>query len=61
MYFDVQNVYSHIKNFQDNIDIQTYENGKPVIDPADDNYYLPKYIQNTYEQLLPTIGVIIEL
>ncbi len=61
VYFDVQNAYNHVTKFQDNIDVQRGANGQPLVDPADPDYYLPKYIQSTYGQLLPTIGVIVEL
>lgn len=61
VYIDIQNAYNHVTNFQDNIDVQRDSNGQPVVDPADSQYYLPKYIQNTYGQLLPTIGIILEL
>ena len=52
VYFDVQNAYNQVTNFQDNIDVQRDANGQPIVNPADPNYYLPKYIQNTYGQLL---------
>jgi hypothetical protein len=61
IYVDVQNAYNHVTKFQDNIDVQRDDVGAPIIDPGDSDYYLPKYIQNTYGQLLPTIGIIVEL
>jgi TonB dependent receptor/CarboxypepD_reg-like domain/TonB-dependent Receptor Plug Domain len=61
IYVDVQNAYNHVTKFQDNIDVQRDDVGAPIVDPGDSDYYLPKYIQNTYGQLLPTIGIIVEL
>ena len=61
VYFDVQNAYNHVTKFQDAIDVQKDGNGQPLVDPNDANFYLPKYIQSTSGQLLPTIGVIVEL
>ncbi len=61
VYFDVQNAYNQVTRFQDNIDIVRDANGQPVIDPVNADYYLPKYIQSTYGQFLPTLGVIVEL
>jgi len=61
VYFDVQNAYNYVTRFQDNIDVVRDGNSQPVTDPANDDYYVPKYIQNTYGQFLPTIGIIVEL
>jgi hypothetical protein len=60
LYLDIQNAYNHITKFQDNIDVQRDGNGIPLVDPNDPEYYLPKFVQNTYGQILPTIGVIVE-
>jgi hypothetical protein len=61
VYVDVQNAYNQVTKFQDNIDVVKDSSGQPVANPANAEYYLPKYIQNTYGSVLPTIGVIIEL
>jgi hypothetical protein len=61
VYLDIQNAYNYTTKFQDAIDVQKDSNGQPLIDPNDANFYLPKYIQSTSGQLLPTIGVIVEL
>ena len=60
LYLDIQNAYNHITKFQDNIDVQRDGNNTPLVDPNDPEYYQPKFIQNTYGQILPTIGVIFE-
>lgn len=60
LYLDVQNAYNQVTTFQDNIDVQRDDNGSPLVDPNDPEYYQPKFIQNTYGQILPTIGVIVE-
>jgi hypothetical protein len=50
-----------VTEFQDNIDVQRNADGTIVIDPVNPDYYVPKFIQNTYGQVLPTIGLIVEL
>jgi hypothetical protein len=61
VYLDVQNAYNHVTEFQENIDVQRDTNGEIIIDPVNPDYYVPKFIQNTYGQILPTVGLIIEL
>ena len=61
VYFDVQNAYNHVTKFQDNIDVERNADGSPVVDPVNPDYYVPKFIQSTYGQVLPTVGVIVEL
>jgi hypothetical protein len=61
VYFDVQNAYGYVTKFSDNIDVVKDSSGQPVVNPDDSNFYLPKFIQNTYGNVLPTIGIIIEL
>jgi len=61
VYFDVQNLYNHQTKFEENIDVVKDTNGNPVEDAGNPGYYIPKFIQNTSGQVLPTIGVIIEL
>jgi hypothetical protein len=61
VYLDVQNAYNHITEFQESIDVQRDANGEIIVDPVNPDYYLPKFIQNTYGQILPTVGLIVEL
>lgn len=61
LYFDVQNVYNYQTTFEDNIDVVKDVNGIPVEDAGNPGFYIPKFIQNTSGQALPTIGVIVEL
>jgi hypothetical protein len=61
VYFDVQNAYNYVTKFADNIDVQKDQSGQPIEDPNNPGYYQPKFIQNTYGNVLPTIGVIVEL
>jgi len=61
IYFDVQNVYNYQTTFEDNIDVVKDVNGIPVEDAGNPGFYIPKFIQNTSGQVLPTIGVIVEL
>jgi len=61
VYLDIQNAYNLVTEFQDNIDVQRDASGVILVDPDNPYYYLPKFIQNTYGQILPTIGLIVEL
>jgi len=61
IYFDVQNLYNYQTKFEDNIDVVKDSNGIPIEDSSNPGFYIPKFIQNTSGQALPTIGVIIEL
>jgi hypothetical protein len=61
VYFDVQNAYNFVTEFQPNVDVVKDSSGLPLSDPDDSNFYVPKFIQNTYGSVLPTIGVIVEL
>jgi CarboxypepD_reg-like domain/TonB dependent receptor/TonB-dependent Receptor Plug Domain len=61
VYLDVQNVYNYVTKFQDNIDVQKDSNGTPIVNPDNDAFYIPKYIQSTSGTVLPTIGIIVEL
>lgn len=61
IYFDVQNVYNYQTTFEDSIDVVKDSNGIPVEDAGNPGFYIPKFIQNTSGQVLPTIGVIVEL
>lgn len=61
VYFDVQNAYNYQTRFQDNVDVVRDAGGNPVIDPANPDFYIPAFIQNTSGTVLPTIGIIVEL
>lgn len=61
IYVDIQNAYNYQTTFEDNIDVVRDGNGSPVEDGANPGFYIPKFIQNTSGQVLPTIGVIVEL
>lgn len=61
IYFDIQNLYNYQTAFQDNIDVEKDSEGNPIPDAANPGFYIPKFIQNTSGQVLPTLGVIIEL
>ena len=61
VYLDIQNAYNHVTEFQDAIDVQRDSSGAILVDPNNPDYYLPKFIQSTYGQILPTIGLIVEL
>ncbi|HEY3404132.1 MAG TPA: TonB-dependent receptor [Ohtaekwangia sp.] len=61
VYVDIQNLYNHVTYFQDNIDVERDANKIPVTDPANPDFYIPKFISSTSGTILPTIGIIVEL
>jgi len=61
VYFDVQNVYNYQTKFEDSIDVVKDANKNPVEDSSNPGFYIPKFIQNTSGQVLPTLGIIVEL
>ena len=61
VYFDIQNLYNYQTTFQDNIDVEKDSEGNPIPDGANPGFYIPRFIQSTSGQVLPTLGVIIEL
>jgi hypothetical protein len=61
VYFDVQNLYNHVTTFQDYIDVEKDGSGQPIVNPEDPDFYLPKFVPDTYGNVLPTVGIIVEL
>jgi hypothetical protein len=61
IYFDVQNLYNYQTEFQDNIDVIKDTNGNPIPDVGNPGFYTHKFIPSTSGQVLPTVGVIIEI
>lgn len=61
VYFDVQNSYSYVTKFADDIDVIKDSNGQPIENPDKPGFYQPKFIKNDYGNVLPTIGIIVEL
>jgi hypothetical protein len=61
LYFDVQNVYNFKSDEPDRLSLARDENGRPVIDPADERRYLMQVIRSDGQgTVLPTVGVIVE-
>ena len=61
LYLDIQNVYAFETVLRDYLDVERDAAGNPIVDPANADAYLPRFIKNTSGQVLPTIGVIVEL
>ena len=61
LYFDVQNVYNFKSDEPDRLSLERDENGRSVIDPADERRYLMQVIRSDGQgTVLPTVGVIVE-
>lgn len=60
LYMDVQNLYNFKSEQQDFLTNLSPE-GIPQIDPANPNNYLLRSISNSAGQILPTIGIIVEI
>jgi hypothetical protein len=59
-YLDIQNAYNFKADQPANLQQQIDANGNPVIDPANPNNYLLKFVENSSGTVLPTIGIMIE-
>ncbi len=60
LYFDIQNAYGFETVQQDYLDVERDESGAPIVDPADPDRYLVRFIENTSNTVLPTLGAIFE-
>ena len=61
VFLDIQNVTNAQVRFQDNIDVVRDTQGNPVIDPNNPNLYQANFLENISGNLLPSIGIIVEL
>jgi len=61
IYVDVQNVYNAQINLAPFLDVQRNDAGEPLVDPMNNNSFMPNNIANVVGTVLPTIGIIIEI
>ena len=61
VYFDIQNAYNYQAPLSPLITVQRDENGLPLEDPNDPSRYSTKIVENFSGNVLPSIGLIIEL
>ncbi len=61
IYLDIQNIYNQQLQLPDFIDVEKDGNGAPLTNPVNNEYYIPKFIENVSGTVLPTIGIIVEL
>ncbi len=61
VYVDVQNVYKFQTVQQPFLDVVKDVNGNPVTDPEDPARYQTRFIENTTGNILPGIGLILEI
>ncbi len=61
IYFDVQNAYNYQAPLSPFITVERDENGLPLEDPNDPSRYSTKLVENFSGNVLPSIGLIIEL
>ena len=61
VFLDIQNITNAQVRFQDNIDVVRDAQGNPVVDPNNPNLYQANFLENVSGNLLPSIGVIVEL
>ena len=60
IYLDLENVYNKVAYLSDYLTVERDDSGQPIEDPDAPGYYIPKYIDNTQGQFLPSIGLIVE-
>ncbi|MDZ4750061.1 MAG: TonB-dependent receptor [Flavobacteriales bacterium] len=61
LFLDIQNVYNNVIPLKPTLDVLRDENGNPIVDPNNASRYLPNYLVNSNNSVLPSIGLIIEL
>ena len=61
VYFDVQNAYNYKAPLAPFLSVERDANGSPLTDPNDPSRYQMKTVENFSGNLLPSIGLIIEL
>ena len=59
-YFDFENVYNKVAYLSPYLTVVRDDLGNPIEDPNNPGFYIPKYIDNTQGQFLPSIGLIVE-
>ncbi|MFN9800673.1 MAG: TonB-dependent receptor, partial [Bacteroidota bacterium] len=61
VFLDIQNVLNSVTPLKPALDVQRDEQGNPVTDPNDPTRYLPNFLEQSTGNVLPTIGIIVEL
>ena len=61
LFLDIQNFTNAQIRFQDNIDVVRDDQGNPLTDPNNPNLYQANFLENISGNVLPSIGLIIEL
>ena len=59
IYLDIENIYNKVAALGPYLSVIRDESGQPIENSS--GFYEPLYIDNTYGQFLPSIGLIIEL
>ncbi|MEZ5024662.1 MAG: TonB-dependent receptor [Chitinophagales bacterium] len=59
LYLDITNIYNNQARGNDQLTVERDEVGQPIVDPDNPNQYIPKLIENTNGNLIPTIGVVL--
>ncbi len=61
VFLDVQNVYNQVTPLQPILTVQTDENGMPIQDPNAPGSYVGQFLDASNGNVLPAIGIILEL
>jgi hypothetical protein len=59
LYLDITNIYNNPARGNDQLTVERDEVGQPIVDPDNPNQYIPKLIENTNGNLIPTIGLVL--
>ena len=60
VYLDLENIYNKVAYLSPFLTVERDNDGDPIEDPNNPGFYIPKYIDNTQGQFLPSIGLIVE-
>jgi len=61
LFIDIQNIYNQVTPLQPRLDTARDSEGNPLIDPNNQNSYLPAFRDASNGNVLPSIGIIVEL
>lgn len=61
LFLDIQNIYNQVTPLQALLDTERDVNGNPVLDPNNSSSYIPAFRDASNGNVLPSIGVIVEL
>ncbi|MDZ4748300.1 MAG: TonB-dependent receptor [Saprospiraceae bacterium] len=60
VFLDIQNITNNTTDERADFSVERDVNGEPISNPANPNYYIPRFIDNTAGTIIPGIGIVVE-